>query len=446
MDQSTGQQRPFSPAEAEVETGDAAGGDGWQSGLGTATTLRVIFSDSGRFQGQAFGPRAIIAGAALAGLTAAAGLHRAGWRVQIHDCVNQATDDDAMMGVALSASAVLALRTIGADAAVLAAGEPIRKRRVMLASGKIIRETNSARDETAIGVPGVMLTRADLLGALRSLTEEVPTRHDSAIESIEPCAQDVGVTVMNGAGDRSSVRAEALIGADGVASTVRAKAMGTSPVMPTRWQVVYGIADAPISAYPAGMMTRVWGQGVRMGVLRVPPRRREIASPHRVAWWLAREVWSDEAGVPSSQELRALALAWTQGWATPTRELIMRTGDEALRGTRAKSDAHAAEHSVCRGRVVLLGDAAHPLWPLVDDGAAMAVRDGMLLTTALASCNPGDVPDALRRFEARRDVDVRRAIRRARLLAPIRNGLLSSLRDGLVRVMPRRVIAESMEG
>ncbi len=422
-----------------------AAAQSWNSGLGTTTKLKVLFSDAGRLHTLPHGPRAVIVGAGVAGLSAAAGLHRAGWRVGLYEQDKAPDHDAAQMGLALSAAAVSSLRAIGADVGILAAGEPIRKRRVLLSTGRILRETSAADEELRYGVPGVMLTRADLLGALRALVEPELIHSQHTFTGMQEEAVDVAATLDKPDGQPATMRADAIIGADGAHSRVRAVRSTAQSPDPLRWQIIYGIAEAPISLYPAGMLSRVWGQGTRMGIYRILPRRREIASPHRVAWWLAREVWSDDTRGPDAPALRQHALAMTEGWWSVARELILATPDESFRAVSATTDVHAAQHSACSGRLTLLGDAAHPLWPIVDDGAAMAVRDGMQLTAILAESRPSDVAAALRAFEARRDVHVRTAIRRARLLAPLRSTLLSSLRAGLIRVIPRGVVAGSLE-
>ena len=52
-----------------------------------------------------------------------------------------------------------------------------------------------------------------------------------------------------------------------------------------------------------------------------------------------------------------------------------------------------------RGRITLLGDAAHPMLPFLAQGAAMAIEDGFVLARELAA-SPDDIPAALQRYEA----------------------------------------------
>ena len=52
-----------------------------------------------------------------------------------------------------------------------------------------------------------------------------------------------------------------------------------------------------------------------------------------------------------------------------------------------------------RGRLTLLGDAAHPMLPHLGQGANQAIEDGMALAVLLANTDRGDIPQALTMYE-----------------------------------------------
>jgi 2-polyprenyl-6-methoxyphenol hydroxylase-like FAD-dependent oxidoreductase len=70
-----------------------------------------------------------------------------------------------------------------------------------------------------------------------------------------------------------------------------------------------------------------------------------------------------------------------------------------------------------RGRIVLIGDAAHGFPPLLAQGAAMAIEDGVALAESLGRSR--DVDQALRSYESRRrprTETIRAAVRRVTIM------------------------------
>ena len=116
-----------------------------------------------------------------------------------------------------------------------------------------------------------------------------------------------------------------------------------------------------------------------------------VTSVPEPAEWLTRESWSAKGDV---QELRAAyegfhpdvrdvleACPDCHKWAILEREPLPRWSD---------------------GRVVLLGDACHPMTPYMAQGAATAIEDAAILARCLEAVNGDDVADAFRRYEAHR--------------------------------------------
>jgi salicylate hydroxylase len=160
-----------------------------------------------------------------------------------------------------------------------------------------------------------------------------------------------------------------------------------------------------------------------------------LVAIHEAAAWV-EESWS----VPSSRGEIAAAF---EGWRPELQRLFARAESVFKWGLFDRDPAPAWT----RGRISLLGDAAHPMLPYMAQGAAMAVEDGYVLAASVAA-DPHDLPAALAAYEAARRPRTRRVQLGAReqgrvrhLRAPLRRfvrdlvsrarGLIDPHRTGL---------------
>ena len=104
------------------------------------------------------------------------------------------------------------------------------------------------------------------------------------------------------------------------------------------------------------------------------------------AW--TRESWTDKGRVED-------VLARYTGWHEIVRGLISAFDETFI---WALHDREPLPHWT-RGRIALLGDACHPMLPMMAQGAAQAIEDGAALAALLRSM-PDDVEGALARYEA----------------------------------------------
>jgi salicylate hydroxylase len=361
--------------------------------------------------------KVVIAGAGIGGLTVAAALRQAG--VSDVEIVEQAAAlREVGAGVQIGPNAAKVLYKLGlAEPLAAAAVTPIGTQSRNWSSGRIIR--NFALGDTyrqRYGAPHYHIHRAHLHSILAHAAKPASMRLASKFTGFHQDAQ--GVTLHLANGDVAS--GDALIGADGVHSVIRAGLFG--PDEPRFSGLVAWRGLAPVERlahFDIEKHTHAWwgpgkhfvhyyvDRGRLMNWVGVVPAR-----DWRLESWSAR---GDKREV----------LAEFHGWHAIVRGMIDAT-DEPFKWALYDRDPRPG-WSV--GRVTLLGDAAHSMLPFMSQGAAQSVEDGYVLARCLAA-SPHDVPAALKRYESLRFERTRRV-----QLGSRANGEVFHLKSPLARFM-----------
>jgi 2-polyprenyl-6-methoxyphenol hydroxylase-like FAD-dependent oxidoreductase len=357
----------------------------------------------------------LIAGGGIGGLTAAIALRRAGFPVEVHERAPEIREVGA--GITLQANAVLALRRIGLDRAVMAAGRPIEVASIRRWDGALLGGTDFREIEALLGAPSVAIHRATLQKILLEALGPGVLHAGSAVAGYE--AGPDGVEVRLGNGRR--IAGAALIGADGIHSAVRARLLGDGDPLYGGYVSWRGVT--PENFHPAlREVSESWGPGRRFGIVPI--------EKGRVYWFTTLN--TPPGGRDEPGRSRATLLRLFEGWHPPIQALLEATPEEAI--LRNDILHRMPVRKWGEGRVTLLGDAAHPMTPNLGQGAGQAIEDAVVL----AECLHGepDLLPALRRYETRR-------IPRANgfVLGSLRLGRLAQWENGLARGLRDRLIA-----
>jgi salicylate hydroxylase len=224
--------------------------------------------------------------------------------------------------------------------------------------------------------------RADLLALLQHALPREQIRLDHRCVSVDA---DGTVAFAN----KPSIKADVVIGADGIHSVVRplvanvdARFSGLSAFR----CLVPADKAPPMALRP---VQTLWLGPGRHFVHYPISAGRLVNIVAIVAGEWRDESWTADGNVAD------LAAAF-QGWDERVLQLIAST-------TSTKRWAMFDRDPLQRwsaGRVTLLGDAAHAMLPFFAQGAAQAIEDAVVLATCLQDASPGSAPEALARYEA----------------------------------------------
>lgn len=333
-----------------------------------------------------------VVGAGIGGLSAALALLRAGHRVKVYEQASQLGEVGA--GLSLSPTAAHALNWLGlrqtlADKAYQPEDQCVRHYQDARPLSWINRGQSLLEK---YGERYYLIHRADLHDAL---ADGVRAADAGAIVLNKRCVgvQQSAECVTIGFEDNGSAQCDVLIGADGSRSAVRHAVFG--PMEPQYTGYIAWRGLVPMEKVPPAILQPPSGVfiGPRHMVNRYPVHGGKllnfVAFAERSAW--TEEGWSIPSTVPE-------LLAEFEGWHEDVRTFMRATPPDKL----FKWGLFDREplSSWNRGRVTLLGDAAHPVLPFLGHGAVLAIEDAVVIARALDAAS--SVEEALTRYEAAR--------------------------------------------
>jgi 6-hydroxynicotinate 3-monooxygenase len=244
-----------------------------------------------------------------------------------------------------------------------------------------------AASEARYGGPYINIHRGDLHGVLERVVTPGTIAFNHRLVDLDENKDVVRLTFENGV----RVDAEIVIGADGIRSKVRENLLGSEPprfvgavaqraIFPTERLRGFGIADC----------TKWWGPDRHILPYFMTGRRDEIY----VIGVIPSVKWdSDASSLPCSRDEMLESFA---GFHVDLRRVLEVADDVSLWPIydRERNDRWSG------GRIVLLGDACHPMRPFMAAGGAMAVEDGVILSRCLEAFD--DHNEAFRWYEASR--------------------------------------------
>ncbi|PXY22718.1 flavin-dependent oxidoreductase [Prauserella muralis] len=348
--------------------------------------------------------RVVIVGAGIGGLTTALRLHHEG----IDCAVYEQADEIRELGVGINAlpHAVRELAELGLLDELAAAG--IRTRELVYTNrlGQEIMRRPCGLD-AGFRLPQISLHRgrfqAVLLRAVRERLGADAVQAGHRLTGFDAGEHGVSARFADPEGAaRDPVRCAVLVGADGIHSTVRATLFPEEGA--PRWngvQMWRGAAEWPEFGTGRSMVI-AGGTAAKLVVYPIAKGRAE--GTNLTNWAVCLMTGQDGTPPPSRQDWARLAdpADVTRLAARFGMPLLDHTG--LIRATRECFEFPMCDRDPLpywsRGRVTVLGDAAHPMYPMGSNGAGQAILDASSLSRHLAA--EADPSVALRAYEAER--------------------------------------------
>ena len=328
--------------------------------------------------------KVLIAGGGIGGITAMLALRRRGIDVQLFEQAAAFGQVGAGLQVSSNAARILLKLGLGEALKRVATYPDGRDYRGWDTGERLYYTPLGQKAEAHFGSPYYAAHRAELLDVLLSGLGDHGFRLGSRVERFDQDQSGVSLTLADG----STAQGDILIGADGIHSTVRAQLFGKELPRYTGNVAWRGLVPAERVAHlDLGSVVGVW-MGPNRSIVQY------YVSAGKTFNWIgisrssqpAQESWLAEGRTED-------ALAEYDGWHSTIRKIIAETPKvlrQALFDREPLPDWQV-------GRVVLMGDAAHPMMPFYAQGGAQSIEDAYVLAGCIAEAQDRP-PDALARF------------------------------------------------
>jgi salicylate hydroxylase len=326
-----------------------------------------------------------IIGAGIGGLSAAVALHQAGFDANVYEQAPELTEVGG--GINMGPNAVRVLRRLGLGSPLDHDGvRPLVTHQRRWQDGRTLQTAPlNPQCEQLYGAPQLTLHRRDLLAVIAS---GLPSEHihlDHRLTGFAEHGDAVEACFDNGA----RISFDVLVGADGIHSTVQAGLFGNEEPVFAGCVAYRGLVPIErIADLGLDRSNQSWvGPGAHF-VHYFVSRGRLL----NFVGWTERDTWNREDWTDRATTDRALAAF--AGWHPQVRRIIA-AAETCFIWALFDRDP-LPRWSI--GRTTLLGDACHPMYPFMGQGAAQAIEDGAALAACLAA-GSDDPAASLQRYE-----------------------------------------------
>lgn len=363
-------------------------------------------------------PKVAIIGAGPAGITAGLALNKAGIDVKIYERASEITPLGG--AIILNAVGLTIMRRLGVDIEDMYNGVITEFRRY---DGKrratINVDTDLLARANCSGWQSGMM-RKELYARMLDVVPEGMIVPGHEFDRYEENEDGVTIRFKNGAVEQTDV----LIGADGIRSAVRGQLFPQTPE-PKNLGIAVWLGWCEAQDVQMDLCIVQHDKNYQMGYCPLV-----FEGKNCFEWWLVEEY----KGEPEPQDVRAYVKEKVGHFADPTSAIMAQT-DTTHQLFRWVVEYIPGLKQWSKGRVTIMGDAAHPTSPYAAYGAGMAIEDGYFLGKYLKDAGMTDkaaILAALKKYEDLRRPYTNQTTKFARVLGRVYHNVpapLRSLRD-----------------
>ena len=328
--------------------------------------------------------KALIIGAGIGGMSAAASLKQQGIECEVFEAVKVMKP----VGAAISvwSNGVKCMNHLGMGYIMDKLGGPMLSMAYLEAkTGTVMTQFSLSPLIDAVGERPCPVSRADLQSMMIDDWGREKVQFGKRIERVEQDESSVTAYFTDG----TSATGDFMIAADGANSAVRETVIGKKIERRYAGYVNWnGLIEVDESIAPKQQWTIFVGDGKRVSVMPIADNRfyffLDVPLP---------------LGLPEDREtLRNDLKGYFEGWVEPVQTLIEKLDPM----TTNRIEIHDVEpiDTFVKGRIALLGDSAHPTTPDIGQGGGSAMEDSVALGMAFSETK--DIESALAAYESMR--------------------------------------------
>lgn len=360
-------------------------------------------------------PKVAIIGAGPAGITAGLALRKAGIEATVYERADEITPLGG--AIILNAVGLTIMRRLGVDIEDIYNGSITEFRRydgkvraTIQVSEQLLAEANATGWQS-----GMM--RKELYARMLDAVPEGMIVPAHEFDRYEETKNGVKIHFKNGKVERADV----LVGADGIRSSVRGQLFPKTPA-PKPLGIAVWLGWCEANGIDVEKCVVQHDKNYQMGYCPLI-----FEGKHCYEWWLVEEYKGEDA----PKDVPAYVKGLVGHFAEPTNQIMEQT-DSTNQLFRWIVEYFPGLKRWSKGRITIMGDAAHPTSPYAAYGAGMAIEDGYFLGKYLKDAdfsNPASIADALRKYEDLRRPYTNQTTRFARNLGRVYHNVPAPLRS-----------------